>query len=86
MVMEAVIHGEIARKDAQRVSGLKERTARDTMGQLLRDGYLQSDSPKGLLRAAFPTRALGSFFPNLYPAGSLDTAVKNSPRYDPGGG
>jgi Fic family protein len=80
MVIEAVIHGEIARKDAQRVSGLKERTARDTLGQLLRDGYLQSDSPKGLLRAAFPTHALGSFFPNLYPKGSLDATRDESPN------
>ena len=45
---------------------LKERTARDALGKLLHHGYLGSDSPKGVLRAAFPTHALGSFFPNLY--------------------
>ena len=77
IVIEAILHGEISRGDAQRVSGLKERTARDALGKLLHHGYLGSDSPKGVLRAAFPTHALGSFFPNLYPAGSLDAELSS---------
>jgi Fic family protein len=72
MIIEAIVHGEISRGDALRVSGLKERTARDVLGKLLQQGYLRSDSPKGALRAAFPAHALGTIFPNLYPAGSLD--------------
>ena len=72
IVIAAIAHGEISRGDAQRVSGLKERSARDALGKLLKHGYLRTESPKGALRAAFPTHALGSFFPNLYPAGSLD--------------
>ena len=78
IVIEAIVHGEISRGDAQRVSGLKERTARDALGKLLHHGYLGSDSPKGALRAAFPTHALGSFFPNLYPTGSLDTELSSN--------
>jgi Fic family protein len=67
--------GETERREAGSVSGMPERTARDVMGRLLLEGFLVSDSPKGKLRAGFPLHALGSIFPNLYPAGDMDVPI-----------
>ena len=64
--------GEIERMAAGRLTGLKERTARDVVSQLVAEGFLISDTPKGKLRVGFPVDALGSLLPNLYPAGDVD--------------
>lgn len=64
--------GEFERGAAGRISGLSERVARDVLGQLVSEGFLLSDSPKGKVRAGFPVHALGSLLPNLYPAGDVD--------------
>lgn len=70
--LQAFQMGEIDRGEAVRVTGLPERTARNILAALLEDGFLRSDSPKGKVRAGFPVHALGSLFPNLYPAGDVD--------------
>ncbi|MGZ8251288.1 MAG: Fic family protein [Methylophilaceae bacterium] len=70
LVAEAIRRGEFARGEAQKISGLGERVARDTLSELLTAGFLKSDSPKGAVRAAFPAAATGYYFPNLFPAGS----------------
>jgi hypothetical protein len=49
------------------MTGLGERTARKVLSQLLRDGLLVSDSPKGEVGIGFPLDALAILFPNLYP-------------------
>lgn len=64
--------GEIERMAASRLTGLKERTARDVVSQLVDEGFLISDTPKGKLRVGFPVHALGALLPNLYPAGDVD--------------
>jgi hypothetical protein len=38
------------------------------LGQLLAEGLLVSDTPKGPVRLAFPTFIAGYLFPDLYPA------------------
>lgn len=68
MLQEAIVRGEVARGDMYRVSGLAERTGRDVLGQLLEEGLLVSDMPKGVVRIAFPTFVAGYLFPDLYPA------------------
>ncbi|NDU91412.1 MAG: Fic family protein [Ferrovum sp.] len=68
----AIRDGEFARMEAHRITGLPERTARNVLGRLVEEGFLVSDTPKGKVRAGFPVRALGSLFPNLYPAGDVD--------------
>jgi Fic family protein len=68
MLQEALLRGEVARGDMVRVSGMAERTGRMLLGQLLGEGLLVSDTPKGLVRLAFPTFAAGYLFPDLYPA------------------
>lgn len=72
LVTEAIRRGEFPRGEAQRITGLGERVARDTLSDLLVAGLLKSDSPKGLIRVAFPAAVTGYYFPNLFPAGSPD--------------
>lgn len=70
-------NGEFDRGEASRLTGLGERTARDTLRDLTQAGFLVSDSPKGKVRAGFPAHALGTLFPNLYPAGDIDMDVED---------
>lgn len=72
--------GEFERGQASRISGLSERTARDVLSQLVHEGFLLSDSPKGKVRVGFPVHALGSLLPNLYPAGDVDIAPEQLRR------
>ncbi len=68
MLQEALLRGEVARGDIIRVSGMAERTGRILLGQLLSEGLLVSDTPKGPVRLAFPIFVAGYLFPDLYPA------------------
>jgi Fic family protein len=68
MLQEALLRGEVTRGDIVRVSGLGERSGRMVLGQLLDEGMLVSDMPKGPVRLAFPTFVSGYLFPDLYPA------------------
>lgn len=70
LIMEALRKGEFARGEASRITGFGERMSRDMLGELLKLGFLASDSVKGPVRIAFPTAATGYYFPNLFPAGS----------------
>ncbi len=67
MLQEVLLHGETARGAVVRASGLKERTARNLLAQLLDEGLLLSDSAKGFVRMGFPIHATGWLFPELYP-------------------
>jgi hypothetical protein len=68
-----LLAGSIGRGEFTQMTGLGERTARPILSQLLKDGLLQSDSPKGRIYAGFPLDALNILFPNLYPeAGTTD--------------
>jgi hypothetical protein len=68
MLQEALLRGRAARGDLIRVSGMAERTGRILLGQLLEEGLLASDSPKGPVRLAVPTHIAGYLFPDLYPS------------------
>jgi len=72
LVIETLLKGEITRGEAARITGFSERTARDMLSELLQLGFLQSDSPKGSVRIAFPAAMMGFYFPNLFPTGSPD--------------
>lgn len=65
---EVLLRGEMARGEAARVSGLKERTARDLLGALVEDGILGSDTPKGPISLRFPVHSVEILFPRLFPA------------------
>jgi len=47
LLVEILHRGEIARGDAEVITGLRERTSRDLLGVFLADGMVGSDSPKG---------------------------------------
>lgn len=64
---EVLLRGEMQRGDAERVSGLKERTARTLLGELLADGILGSDTPKAPVSLRFPVHAVEILFPRLFP-------------------
>jgi Fic family protein len=75
LYLEALARGGFERGEAPRITGLAERTARDVLSNLIKEGFLLSDTPKGRVRTGFPVKALGTFLPNLYPAGDLDFAT-----------
>lgn len=72
IVLQTLAFGEVRRGDAKVVSGLGDRNAQALVKRLVEEGYLTSPTPKGPVRVAFPLRAIGTFFPNLFPAGSLE--------------
>jgi len=67
MLQEILVKGEAARGAVIAASGLKERTGRTLLGQLIGEGLLVSDTPKGNVRLGFPIHAAGWFFPELFP-------------------
>lgn len=73
--------GAFERGEAGRITGLSERVARDVLGNLLAEGFLLSDTPKGKVRVGFPVHALGSLLPNLYPAGDVDITPEERQRF-----
>jgi Fic family protein len=66
LLIEILHRGEIARGDASAITGLGERTARDLLGNLLKDGILGSDSGKGAVTLRFPVDARDVLFPRLF--------------------
>lgn len=64
---EVLLRGEMARGDAPRVTGLRERTARILLSDLVSDGILGSDSPKGPVSLRFPVHTVEPLFPRLFP-------------------
>lgn len=67
MLQEALLRGEVGRGEMFRVSGMAERTGRILLGQLLDEGLLVSDTPKGAVRLKLSTHLAGRLFPDLYP-------------------
>ena len=76
LLKQALAAGELDRGELASITGLHERIARDVAKQLLAEGMLVSDSPRGTLRISFPAKVLGWYFPNLYPAGADDQIEK----------
>ena len=78
MLQEALLRGEVSRGDMIRVSGLRERTGRDLLTQLLAEKLLVSDTPKGPVRLAFPTFVAGYLFPDIYPTQLMSGSATSS--------
>ena len=67
-LLEQVLQrGEMPRGDAARITGLKERSARDLLAGLVSDGILGSETPKGAVSLRFPLLAVEILFPSLFP-------------------
>ena len=67
LLQEAFMRGEFERGEASRICGMAERTARDVLKQLVDEGLLVSDTPKGAVRLGLPTAVAGYWLPDLYP-------------------
>lgn len=69
-ILRAVLlRGWLPRGEALRATGLPERTARVLLASLVAEGLLVSETPKGPVRLAFPSRVAPYCFPGLYPEG-----------------
>jgi Fic family protein len=67
LLEQTLQRGEMPRGDAVRVTGLKERSARDLLASLVDDGILGSETPKGPVSLRFPQHAVEVLFPTLFP-------------------
>ncbi len=67
LLEQTLQRGELPRGEAARVTGLKERSARDLLGALVADGILGSDTPKTPVSLRFPLDAIEILFPSLFP-------------------
>lgn len=65
--------GPVTRGEFVQLTGLGERTARKVLAQMLADGLLISDTPKGPVRMGLPLDALGVLLPNIYPEAATST-------------
>lgn len=64
---ELVLRGEMPRGEATRITGLAERTARNVLADLIKDGIIASDTPKSPVYLRFPVHAVDVLFPRLFP-------------------
>ncbi len=67
VLCEALYHGEVARGDVPRITGLKERTARSLVSTLIKEELLQSTSSRAPLRLKITATVGAYYFPRLYP-------------------
>ncbi len=66
-IIKAILReGEIARGDAEELTGFKERQARMILSSLTNDGILGSDSPKGSVSLRFSVDSARILFPKLF--------------------
>lgn len=72
-LQHVVALGPVTRGEFVQMTGLGERTGRKVLAQLLADGLLQSNTPKGPVKIGFPLDTLGVLFPNLYPEAASST-------------
>lgn len=67
LLEEVMLRGELARGEAASVTGLKERSARLLLSDLVADGILGSETPKGPVSLRFTISAAELLFPQLFP-------------------
>jgi Fic family protein len=66
-ILERVlIQGEMPRGEAERITGLKERSARMVLSSLINNGILQSETPKGPVSLHFSSESVEFLFPKLF--------------------
>ncbi len=67
ILLHTLVGGEVARGEFASLTGRAERTTRLAVAQLVGEGLLRSDSPKGPVRLGFPAHCLPYLFPELVP-------------------
>ncbi|MFI4956893.1 MAG: Fic family protein [Gammaproteobacteria bacterium] len=66
LLRDVLLRGEVPRFDVSRITGLKERTARALVSELLKENLLQSASSRAGLRIKIPVAVGEYYFPKLY--------------------
>lgn len=61
-----LLQGEMPRGEAERVTGLKERSARMVLADLIKDGIVNSQTPKGPISLRFTSQSIDMLFPKLF--------------------
>ncbi len=61
-----LLQGEMPRGEAERVTGLKERSARMVLAGLIQDGIVGSQTPKGAVSLRFNSQSMDILFPRLF--------------------
>ena len=61
-----LLQGEMPRGEAERVTGLKERSARMVLADLVKDGIVNSQTPKGPISLRFTSQSIDLLFPKLF--------------------
>lgn len=67
ILREALLVGDVSRSSVREVTGYAERMARNVVSDLLKKGYLESETTHRPLNLAFPIDAVERWFPKLYP-------------------
>ena len=67
LLEQVILRGKISRGDVPQVTGLKERTARNLLVELVADGILASDTPKSPVYLHVTLKSAEILFPNLFP-------------------
>lgn len=65
---EALMRGEVDRGEMPRITGLPERSARRLLSDVIKEGLLASNTPKGPVSLRFPMTAQDLLFPKLFAA------------------
>lgn len=68
LLREALLAGEVRRGRTPEITGYGERMARNVVSELIKKGYLKSESSRAPLTLAFPIDAVERWFPRLYPS------------------
>ncbi len=66
LLKDVLLRGEVSRGEVSRITGLKERTARTLVSELLQADLLQSTSIRSPLRIKIPVAVGEYYFPKLY--------------------
>ena len=67
LLEEALVRGQFERGDVARITGLPDRSARRVLADVIAEGLLGSETPKGAVSLRFPVDALDVLFPRLFP-------------------
>lgn len=68
ILRELYFVGEMERGKISSITGYKERQSRSILNNLIQEGLVMSDTPKGKIRLNFPLKTVSELFPQLYPA------------------
>ena len=68
ILREALLTGEVPRGRTGEITGYGERMARNVVSDLIKKGYLKSETTRSLLVLSFPIDTVERWFPRLYPA------------------